>query len=124
MKTCICKTIRTCQRHEAALPAIFSTTTPKDCIKHSATKHLTMCTMQNECRDARARAHGGSPVLSSAFGHKAIFSSEQRISILCKQTTCQEMNDCDRLSDQQPVHLREKERSNCEANNFYLKSCP
>lgn len=124
MKMCICKTIRACPKRGPVLATIFSTTTPKGRIRRWATKHLTRCTMQNEHRVARARAHGGSPVLSSAFGCKAIFSSEQRVTVLCKQTTCQEMNDCDRLPNQQPVHLRKKERRNCEANNFYLKSCP
>ena len=80
--------------------------------------------MRNERRVARARAHGGSPVLPSAFGYKAISGSEQRATVLYEQTTCQEMNDCDRLRNQQPVHLRKKERRNREANNFYLKSCP
>ena len=80
--------------------------------------------MHNERRGARARAHGGSPVLPSAFGYKAISGFEQRETVLYEQPTCQEMNDCDRLLDQQPVNLRKKERRNCEANNFYLKSCP
>jgi hypothetical protein len=78
--------------------------------------------MQNEPRVARA--HGGSPVLSSACGCKAIFGSEQRVTVLCKQTTCQEMNSCDRLPNQQPVHFQKKEQTNREANYFYLKSCP
>ena len=80
--------------------------------------------MQSECRVARARAHGGSPVLSSAFGCQTIFSSEQKATVLCKQTTCKEITDRDRLPNQQPVHLQKKEETNCEANNFYLKSCP
>ena len=80
--------------------------------------------MQSEHRVARPRAHGGSPVLSSAFGCEAIFGSEQRATVLCKQTTCKEITDRDRLPNQQPVHFQRKEQMNREANNFYLKSCP
>jgi hypothetical protein len=80
--------------------------------------------MQNKRRASRPRAHGGSPVLSSAFGSKVLFGSEQGVKVLCKQPACKEMNDYDRLLEQQPVHLRKKKRRNCEANNFYLKSCP
>jgi hypothetical protein len=106
------------------LPAIFSITTPKDRIRRSVTKHLTKCTMQSERRVAPARAHGGSPVLSSTCGCKAVFGSGRRTAVLCEQTTCQEVNDRDSLLLQQTVRLRKKERRNCEANNFYLQSCP
>lgn len=80
--------------------------------------------MQNEHRVAPARAHGGSPVLSSACGSKAIFNSGRRATVLCKHTTCKEITDRDRLPNQQPVHLHEEKETNREANNFYLKSCP
>src|SRR5271168_3098983 len=97
MKTCICKTTRARQKQEPVLGVIFNITTPKDPIKRSNTKHLMKCIMQSKYRVARARAHGGSPVLSSTFGCKAIFGSEQGVTVLCKQPICKEMNDYDRL---------------------------
>ncbi len=79
---------------------------------------------KNEKHDrvARPRARGF-PRAPSAFGCKAMFSPEQRATVLCKHTTCKEITDRDRLRDQQPVHLQEKEETNREASNFYLKSC-
>ena len=123
MKTYIYKITRACPKQGPALPAIFSTTTRRDRTKPSVIKRLKKCTMQNERRVARARAHGDSPVLLSACGCEAIFSSEQRGMILCKQTSGQEMNRCDRLLNQQPILLQKKEQRNGEANNFDLKSC-
>ncbi len=78
--------------------------------------------MQSDHRVARPRTRGF-PRAPSAFGCKAMFSSEQRATVLCKHTTCKEITDRDRLPGQQPVHLQEKEETNREASNFYLKSC-
>lgn len=80
--------------------------------------------MRSESQVTRARAHGGTPVLPSAFGCQGIFGSEQRATVLCRHTTCKETTDRDRLPHQQPVHFQKKEKTNREANNFYLKSCP
>jgi hypothetical protein len=52
-----------------------------------------------------------SPVLFSAFGCQAVFGSEQRTIVLCKHSTCKENTDRDRLLQQQPIHLQEKEEN-------------
>jgi hypothetical protein len=106
------------------LPAIFNTTTRKDRIRRSATKRLTRCIIKNKFWVARARAHGGSPVLLPACGCRTIVGSEQEVTYLCQQTSCQESIYFGRLQDQQPFLLLMKEQKNGEANNFYLKSCP
>jgi hypothetical protein len=124
MRMCTCRTTRACLKQELALRAIFNIITPKDRIRRWATKHPMRCIMQNEPTVPRARAHGGTPVLSSACGGKVICCSERELTVLCELTSCKKTNNYDRLPDQQPVIFRKKEPTNREANYFYLKSCP
>src|SRR5271166_5723543 len=124
MKMSTCTTTKAYSKQEQALPAIFSTTTRKGCIRRSATKRLMRCIIKNKLWAARARAHGGTPVLFPACGCGSIVGSEQVGTILCKKTSCQEKHDSDRLQDQQQFLLLMKKQKNGEANNFNLKSCP
>lgn len=124
MKTYTCTITKAFQRQEQGLPTIFSITTQKGYIRHSATKHLMRCIIKNKYRVARARAHGGSPVLFPTCGYGTIVGSEQVETILCKKKSCKEKQDSGRLQDQQPFFPQGGEQKNGEANNFDLKNCP
>jgi len=110
MKMYTCTITKAFQKQEQGLPTTSSITTQEGCIRHSATRRRTRCIIKNKHRVARARAHGGSPVLSPTCGCQTIVGSEQVVTILCKKTSCQEKHDSGRLQDQQPFFHQVEEQ--------------